>query len=44
MVEFLTAGVAMIPLAEFVVKPLAPCVRRIFFQWMLRARIRRMRK
>lgn len=42
MVQFLAAGVALILLAEFVVKPLAPHVRRAFFNWTLKARIRRM--
>lgn len=42
MVQFLAAGAAMILLAEFVVKPLAPCVQRAFFKWMLKTRIRRM--
>lgn len=42
MVQFLAAGVALVLLVEFVVKPLAPCVQRAFFKWMLKARIRRM--
>lgn len=42
MVQFLAAGVALVLLAEFVVKPLAPCVQRAFFKWMFKARIRRM--
>lgn len=42
MVQFLAAGVALILLAEYVVKPLAPCVRQAFFNWTLKARIRRM--